>query len=120
MREHMDAPLIETVVLSFDVPAARVDEAVKAMTEMGFKETSASLPWREVLGYNGHNAPGINLIGARHKEGLTQAGLAAKTGVSRRRISQMETGKRGISEREARIFGEILNIDPGLFLNTPA
>lgn len=117
MQEHMNAPLTETVILSFDVPSTRVDEAIKTMAEMGFKKTPDSVPWREVLAYGDVNMPGINLAGARYKEGLTQTQLANKTGIPRRHISEMENGKRTIGKQNAHKLGKALDIDPRLLLN---
>lgn len=117
MREPMKMPHTETVIVSFDVPSNRVDEAIKMMTERGFKKTSDSVPWREVLASGDVNIPSVNLTGARHKEGLTQLQLSNKTGIPRRHISEMENGRRSIGKQNAHKLGKVLNIDPRLLLN---
>ena len=46
---------------------------------------------------------------------MTQVELASKTGIPVRHISEMENEKRPIGAKNARLLGEILNIDPRLF-----
>ncbi len=116
MQEHKNAPHTETVVLSFTVPSARVDEANQAMRSMGFEPTRDSVPWREVLPYKDEEMPGVLLTGARYREGMTQVQLSEKTGIPRRHISEMENGKRTIGKQNARKLGAALHIDPRLLL----
>ena len=59
--------------------------------------------------------PATCLRGARYREGMTQVELASKTGIPVRHISEMENEKRPIGAKNARLLGEILNIDPRLF-----
>jgi transcriptional regulator with XRE-family HTH domain len=59
---------------------------------------------------------GDMLRGARFREDLTQAKLAAQVGVKPSHISDMETGKRPISKEMAKRLGKALNIDYRLFL----
>lgn len=49
------------------------------------------------------------LRGARHREGLTQAQLAAKVGVKPSHISEMEKGKRPIGKDMASRLAKALN-----------
>lgn len=60
--------------------------------------------------------PGTVLRGLRHRDNLTQAALAARAGVPRNHISEMETGKRRIGRRAARRLAQALNTDPRMFL----
>ena len=53
--------------------------------------------------------PGDILRGARHREGLTQARLAAMIGVKPSHISEMEKGKRPMGKEIAKRFGKALN-----------
>ena len=116
MQEHMNAPHTETVVLSFTVPSARVEEAMRTMHGMGFEPARDSVPWREVLQYKDEDMPGVLLSGARYREGMTQVQLSEKTGIPRRHISEMENGKRTIGKQNARKLGTALHIDPRLLL----
>jgi len=59
---------------------------------------------------------GVFLAGARHREGMTQRELADKTGIAQRHISEMETGKRSIGKKNARILAKVLNADYRVFL----
>jgi len=77
----------------------------------------ADNPWREALGYSDEELPGVFLSGARYREGMTQAELAAKTGIPRRHISEMEHGKRTIGRQNARKLAEALGVDARRFLD---
>lgn len=59
---------------------------------------------------------GVSLKGARVKEGLTQADLAKKVGLSPRYISEMENGRRPIDEKMAKKLSKPLRIDYRIFL----
>ena len=78
MREHTNARPTDAVILSFSVPADRVAEAMRAMKGLGFEPARDATPWRDVLGYTNEEMPGVLLSGARYREGLTQAQLAAR------------------------------------------
>ena len=116
MREHTNARPTDAVILSFSVPADRVAEAVRTMKGLGFEPARDATSWRDVLGYANEEMPGVLLSGARYREGLTQAQLAEKTGISRRHISEMENGKRPIGKKNARLLGEALHMEPRLLL----
>ncbi len=60
--------------------------------------------------------PGDILRGARHREGLTQAQLAAMIGVKPSHISEMETGKRPIGKDMAKRLAKALNTTYQVFL----
>ncbi len=116
MQELMNAPHTETVVLSFAVPSARVEEVMRAMRGMGVEPARDSVPWREVLNYTDEEMPGVLLSGARYREGMTQAKLSEITGIPRRHISEMENGKRTIGKQNARKLGAALHVAPRLLL----
>ena len=120
MREPMAKhPTDTTATLTFVGPDDKVREARKAMRELGFKEAAHSLPsedavpWRESRHYSQpEQLPGILLAGARYREGFTQQGLSERTGIPRRHISEMESGKRPIGKANARKLADALTIDP--------
>jgi transcriptional regulator with XRE-family HTH domain len=56
------------------------------------------------------------LRGLRGREDLTQAEFAERIGVSQNAISEMESGKRPISTKMAKRFGEVFNISYKVFL----
>jgi len=75
-----------------------------------------SVPWRDYFQEFAENEAGTSLVGARHKEGLTQIQLSKLTGIPQRHISEMENGKRPIGKRNAKMFAKILNTNYRLFL----
>lgn len=71
-----------------------------------------AIPWRESSHFdNPMKLPGQILAGARYREGVTQAELSRRTGISCQRLSRMENGRRPISETNAQKIAEILNIN---------
>jgi ribosome-binding protein aMBF1 (putative translation factor) len=60
--------------------------------------------------------PGNILLGARHRERLTQAQLAAMIGVKPSHISEMEKGKRPIGKDIAKRLAKALNTSYQVFL----
>lgn len=118
MLEHTKKPPTDLVVLCFSGPAARKEEAVKRLVDIGFsvREEERGIPWREAFPFKDEELPGVFLAGARYREGLTQEALAKATGIPRRHISEMENGKRPIGKQSARKLGEALNVDPRRFL----
>jgi len=76
-----------------------------------------SLPWREAFpGIREEHLPGISLLGARTKEGMTQTRLADLTGIPQRHLSMMEHGKRPIGKKNARLLAKVLKVDYRVFL----
>ncbi|MDR2695250.1 MAG: helix-turn-helix domain-containing protein [Deltaproteobacteria bacterium] len=55
-------------------------------------------------------SPAMLLRGLRGKEGITQAELAARLGISQNMVSDMESGRRPISLKMAKRIGEKFNI----------
>ena len=98
-------------------PKKREAELLKIALVLGFKEVSAPVPWRESFsGYTEEQLPGVSLVGARHKEGLTQKQLADKLGIQQGYVSDMECGKRQIGKAMAKRLGDVLNISYKIFL----
>lgn len=98
-------------------PEENVEKAIKALVELGFKDVSDSVPWREAFPeYSDDRSPGVCLAGARRKEGLTQKELAKRLGVSQSNISEMENGKRPIGKKMAKRIAEIINVGYKIFL----
>lgn len=119
MLGHTKKPTTDSVELCFTGPAARKDEAVKRLVELGFamREGKESIPWREAFPFKDEELPGVVLAGARYREGLTQVALAEATGIPRRHISEMENGKRPIGKQNARKLAEALKVSPRRFLS---
>lgn len=116
MLGHMKTRHIDkTVELYFRGPAARQDEAIQALRDLGF-EASDSIPWREAVSFEAEQLPGVCLAGARTKEGLSQRRLSDLTGIPQRHISEMENGKRPIGKARAKVLASKLNTDYRLFL----
>ena len=120
MWEPMKKPPTEGVTLAFFGPPNKVDEAVRLMRDLGFEhQRDEKIPWRQALDINPEKLPGELLVGARYREDMTQERLAEKTGIPRRHISEMERGKRPIGKQNAKKLGDVLNVDPRLFLSSP-
>lgn len=62
------------------------------------------------------NPRGTYLKGVRYREGLTQVQLSEMTGIQRRHISEMESGKRTIGKSLAHKLAEALKAEYRLFL----
>jgi transcriptional regulator with XRE-family HTH domain len=84
---------------------------------MGFVDTEDSIPWRKAFPeYRDEDLPGIFLLGAQTKEGMTQIRLSELTGIPQRHLSMMEHGKRPIGKKNARLLGKVLKVDYRVFL----
>jgi DNA-binding XRE family transcriptional regulator len=75
-----------------------------------------SIPADEISPELRTNPHGTYLKGIRYREGLTQEQLAEITGISRRHISEMESGKRVIGKNNAHKLADSLNADYRMFL----
>lgn len=106
----------DTVELYFRGPAARQDEAIRVLQDLGFETAADSIPWREAIPYAADQVPGVCLAGARNREGLSQRRLAELTGIPQRHISEMENGKRAIGKERAKVLAKVLNTDYRIFL----
>ena len=115
MQELTKKRRTEQVELQFTGPAKKKAEAVKALSKLGFIPAEAGT-WRDHFPELRDNETGIYLAGARHREGLTQRELADRSGIPQRHISEMETGKRSIGKKTARILAKVLNADYRAFL----
>jgi DNA-binding XRE family transcriptional regulator len=119
MSELMRKPHIEadTVELYLKGPAAKRQEALAALSGLGFVDMSGGIPWRagfpEIAG---ENLPGTVLAGARVKEGMSQRELSRLTGIPQRHISEMENGKRPIGKENAKKLSKALHIGYKVFL----
>lgn len=75
-------------------------------------ECDQAITWRESRHFDDPaKLPGQIMAGARYREGLTQAELSCRTGISRQHISQMENGHKPISEADSQKIAIVLNID---------
>lgn len=75
-----------------------------------------SIPAEEVFPDLATNPVGIYLKGSRYRAELTQVQLAEITGIPRRHISEIESGKRAIGKERAKKLAEALHVDYRMFL----
>lgn len=104
----------EPVELRFLGPSGKRNEAIGALSSLGFVDVSDSIPWRECFDES-ELTPGSMLVGARGKKGLTQKQLSELTGIPQRHISEMENGKRPIGKEMAKRLGKALTIGYKVF-----
>ena len=104
----------DRVELRFLGPPENRDKAIEAVRSFGFVEESVS--WQECIPGAEENLPGMALVGARTKEGLTQRELSRATGIPQRHISELENGKRTIGKDRARKLAEVLRVNYKIFL----
>jgi len=110
----------EFAELTFRVPKAHAGAIQKIVSEMLslLPESEAGddrlYTIEEVFQEGIH--PADVLRGARYREELTQAQLAAKVGVKVSHISEMERRKRPIGKEMAKRLGKALNIGYKVFL----
>lgn len=98
-------------------PADRITQAKQAMQALDFEVIPETVPWREAFAHwTDEELPGKALMGARHKEGLTQDQLAQLTGIPQRHISEMEHGKRTIGKVRAKQLAVALKVHYKVFL----
>jgi DNA-binding XRE family transcriptional regulator len=88
------------------------------------RETSASvaeaIPWRQAFpGLTEDQIPGRTLRGLRGREGFTQKQLADITGISLKKISEMERGRRLIDQECASVLAQALKAPKTLFQIQP-
>ncbi|WP_024335154.1 helix-turn-helix domain-containing protein [Desulfotignum balticum] len=108
MLEHTKKPPIE---LRFIGPPENREKAINALKSLGFSDASELIPADELFeDFTKDSLPGVALLGARTKEGITQKQLSALTSIPQGHISEMENGKRTIGKKRARILGKALNI----------
>jgi hypothetical protein len=110
-------PTERKISLTFKGPEKNKLKAIEAVRKFGFTGLADTIPWREAfLDHDENQEPGICLLGARQKEGLTQKQLAALTGIPQRHISEIENGKRTVGKARAKVLGGALNISYRIFL----
>lgn len=83
---------------------------------IGALETADSIPATEVSPELLTNPVGVYLKGSRYREELTQVQLAEITGIPRRHISEMESGKRAIGKERAKKLAAALHVDYRMLL----
>jgi len=104
----------ECIELRLVGPPQNRDKVIEAIRPFGFVEESS--PWRECFSGAEDNFPGMALVGARTKEGLTQRELSMIAGIPQRHISEMENGKRTIGKERAKKLAEVLKVNYRIFL----
>lgn len=97
------------VELTAIVPPDRADEVEQAIREA----CTPPIPAREVFP---DSTPGTVLRGARGLREMTQAALAARIGVHKTHISEMERGLRPIGKAMAKRLAEALDFPWKAFL----
>ncbi len=110
--EHMKKRPTDSVRICLIGPASNKVKALRVLSQLGFVDTSDSIPWREAFPEleNGTEA-GHALRGARLRAELTQACLSERSGIPQRHISEMENGKRPIGKKNAGKLGALLSVD---------
>lgn len=110
-------------VISLSVPSARAQEVAKAIRGVlnlaGHKVKNVNENGEEVRTIEEvfpAASPAITLRGYRGKMEWTQQELADKLGTTQNRISDMESGKRGISLNMAKRLGELFDVPYKVFL----
>ena len=68
MLERTKKRRTDKIRLCFHGPADRREEAARMLKELGFVDTSESIPWREAFPEFAENEQGTVLRGARLKE----------------------------------------------------
>lgn len=107
--------------LSFIIPLNRLDKVRAAIESvLALIDDDAQAEGEEQLSTFQELFPdfhaGNALRGARTREGLTQARLAAMVGVKPTHISAMEKGKRPIGKEMAKRLGKALRVGYKVFL----
>ena len=103
-------------------PKTKLKTILVLLGKNRFKPLSESdtggIAWEELAGdrIGQYTKPGLALRGSRLKEGLTQAELGAKLGVSQYNISKMEQGTRPIGKKMAMRIGKVLRINYRVYL----
>jgi hypothetical protein len=111
---------LQEVTLSGSPPVAPLPMPAPLAQPFGvdsLMDDTQATPWREAFPqWDEAQRPGLALAGARYREGLTQAALAAATGIPQRHISEMERGKRTIGKERAKKLAAVLDVDYRIFL----
>lgn len=116
MLAHTKKLLTDKIILQFEGPKEKKNEAIIALKTLGFIATDSSVPWRDAFPEFVENEPGICLSGARGRKGITQVDLAKITGIPRRHISEMENNKRPIGKKTAKKLAAALDVNYRVFL----
>ena len=107
----------DIIDLCISGPRSHMEQVIAEIKKHGFVNTSDSIPWRQLFPeFDGQPPYSVALRGARHKEGLTQAELAAIVSIPQAHISLMENGKMEIGKERAKRLAAALNIDYRVFL----
>jgi len=107
----------KTMVLTFQGPVKNRQEAVEALSRLGYVDTTESVHWRDAFpDISEEEAPGICLRAFRRREGLTQKDLALRSGIPQGHISKMERGLMPIGVTRAKRLGKALNAGYKVFL----
>lgn len=115
MQAHTKKHLIENIRF-IGSPEAISRLRKYARTTGATELPTDSIPATEVFPDLLTNPVGIYLKGSRCREELTQVQLAEITGIPRRHISEMESGKRAIGKERAKKLAEALHADYRMFL----
>lgn len=117
MLERTKKHRTDTIELCFRGPAARKEEAAQILKNLGFVDTSETVPWREAFPeYTDEEIPAVCLRAARRREGLTQKELADLADIPQAHISLMERGKMAIGVTRAKRLAKALNTGYKVFL----
>jgi ribosome-binding protein aMBF1 (putative translation factor) len=106
-----------SIVLTFRGPEINRQKAVKALSKLGFVDTTETIPWRDAFPeIEDEGSPALSLRVMRRREGMTQKELSAKADIPQSHISMMERGKMSIGVARAKKLGKALNAGYKIFL----
>lgn len=107
----------KTIVITFHGPEKNRQEAIEALSRLGYVDTTGSVPWREAFPeISEEEIPAICLRAMRRREGLTQKELATLADIPQGHISKMERGQMSIGVARAKKLGKALNAGYKVFL----
>jgi DNA-binding XRE family transcriptional regulator len=115
MLSRTKKPHIEESI-RFTGPPAAIERLRELARTAGVEEATDTIPASEVTPEIDTNPGGVYLRGMRYREEITQARLAEMTGIHRRHISEMESGKRTIGKENAKKLAAALHCDYRRFL----
>lgn len=117
MRAHTKKLLTEKQQMTrFIGPVDKIIEVRRFALSLGLNDIEETIDFRDAFPRYTQNPQSTALRGYRTREGLTQEALAAKTGIPRRHISDMEHGRRPIGKQSALKLAAALNCDYRRFL----
>lgn len=116
MRAHTRKHTEKTDMVRFIGPLDKIMQVRKFADTLGLADIEDTIDYRDAFPQLSENPGGTAIRGYRYREGLTQMQLAELTGIPRRHISDMESGRRPIGKENAKKLAQALNADYRMFL----